>query len=317
MTKLLLVLLSFGMTSYATPKRAYTAVEQNMQRQIQNARDAGEGDLTAQALRRKVTANPDDLTSRLEFAAYYSATGFPDVALEHYRIAAQRNPANARVAILLAKTLRGLSLAFEARQSLEAFAVGNPDAPGELWSWLGMMQDDAGDFSVTEANHKKALSLQPNSDSAHNNLGYNLLLQGKEAEAAAEFRKALAIAPHSAVAQNNLGLALASLPGDALASLQSASDRATAHNNLGAVLIEKQKYAEARRQINLALGYKNDHPAALRNLQLLSEIDGGGLNVPIPDGRSGWNRFVHGLHLMFLGDQEPASPKGPVKTASR
>ena len=44
------------------------------------------------------------------------------------------------------------------------------------------------------------------------NLGYNLLLQGKNEEAAAEFRRALVLRPDSQTARNNLGLAMAARP---------------------------------------------------------------------------------------------------------
>ena len=292
-------------------------MEGAIQRQIENAIDAGEGDVLAQNLRRRVAASPSDLSARLDLAAHYAAAGFPEVALEHYRIASQAHPDDARVAVLLAKTLRGMKLNSEAKLRLEAFAARNSNTPAELWSWLGMAQDDAGDLQAAEKSHRSAVALQPGADSLHNNLGYNLLLQNKEAEAAEEFRKALSIAPNSAIAQNNLGLALAGKPGEAVSTLRSVADRATAHSNLAAILIEQGKYVEARRQLNLALGYKKDHAPALRNLQLLSELDGGSVTIPVPSGDTGWKRFRSGLRLLFLGEPDPADAKRTVDTASR
>ena len=46
--------------------------------------------------------------------------------------------------------------------------------------------------------------LDVNRSSLHNNLGYNLTLQGKRSEAAAEFHRALAIDGNSEIARNNL-----------------------------------------------------------------------------------------------------------------
>jgi Flp pilus assembly protein TadD len=48
------------------------------------------------------------------------------------------------------------------------------------------------------------LALDANRSSLHNNLGYNLTLQGKRGEAAAEFHRALAIDGNSEIARNNL-----------------------------------------------------------------------------------------------------------------
>ena len=48
-------------------------------------------------------------------------------------------------------------------------------------------------------------------------------------------------------------------PREAVANWQSASDPATAHNNLAAVWIEKGNYPEARKELDLALGYNRAH----------------------------------------------------------
>ena len=126
-----------------------------------------------------------------------------------------------------------------------------------------------------EPAHRKAVELAPGQDTLHNNLGYNLLMQKKSEEAAAEFREALRLNPASLVARNNLGLALAnSNAAQAVATWQSAADPATAHNNLAAVWIEKGNYAEARKELDIALGYNKSHPAALKNLELVSRLDG-------------------------------------------
>ena len=67
-------------------------VNETMARQVRNAKDAGDGDYRIKALRRRVTANPQDLQARLELADLYRESGFPDVAIEHYRLAASSIP---------------------------------------------------------------------------------------------------------------------------------------------------------------------------------------------------------------------------------
>ena len=76
-------------------------------------------------------------------------------------------------------------------------------------------------------------------------------------------------------------MALASTPGDALLHWQSISDPATAHSNMAALLIEQGRYPEARKELDLALGYNKSHAAALSNLKLVSELDGKPAVIPM------------------------------------
>src|SRR6185436_1354139 len=143
-----------------------------------------------------------------------------------------------------------------------------------------------------EASHRAALALNPNIDYLHNNLGYNLLMQQRPSEAAFEFRQALQLKPDSETARNNLGMALASTPGhDAVLQMQSISDPATAHSNMAAILIEQARYPEARKELDLALGYNRSHAAALSNLKLVSELDGKPAVIPIKPIRTKWGKF--------------------------
>ena len=158
--------------------------------------------------------------------------------------------------------------------------------------------------------------LDTQSDLLHNNLGYNLLLQGRKDEAVAEFRAALQLNSRSQVARNNLGIAVASQPGEAISTWQSISDAATAHNNMAAVLMEQKRYQEARQELEIALGYRRDHPAALSNLSLLSETDKTPLTLPGKEDSSFWKRFGRGMHRAFVGEQVKKQ-SGPIESASR
>jgi hypothetical protein len=99
--------------------------------------------------------------------------------------------------------------------------------------------------------------------------------------------------------------------------MQSVSDPATAHSNLAAVLIEQGQYQQARAELNIALGYRNDHPAALSNLQLVSELDGKPFAVPPHVQASRWRRFGGGLKRVLVGTEDPVRAEESVKTASR
>ena len=272
--------------------RSVPAVSAVMARQTQNATDLGDGDLVAKSLREKLAKNPNDLDARLRLAGHYQQQGSPELALDHYAMAAQRFPDNAQIRLLAAKTMRNMDAGGEAAELLLTYWRSHRvNTPANLLSELGILDDDLGKFADAEYAYRAALTIDPRAAAIHNNLGYNLLLQEKTQQAAAEFRVALKIEPHSQIARDNLGIALASLaknsgksgsqPADrkraedeALLNFQSVSGPATAHNNLAAILIEQGRYPEARRELNLALSYRKDFPPALDNLRLVSELDG-------------------------------------------
>ena len=54
----------------------------------------------------KLEANPSDLSARLELARHYQKAGFPEIAVEHGRLAVERAPESADAQIALAKLLR-------------------------------------------------------------------------------------------------------------------------------------------------------------------------------------------------------------------
>ncbi len=273
------------------------------ERQIHNAKDAGDGDYALRTLRQKVAAEPDNPEARVALAAAYRERGYPDIALEMCRLAAQRFPESGDVQLALVRALRDLDRRSDAIGGLEAWVAAHPRRSPEYAAWLGILRDESGQWTAGEAAHRQALELDPASDYIHNNLGYNLLMQGKNAEAAAEFREALKRNPASQVARNNLAMALAreDAPREAVASWQSVSDPAAAHNNLAAVWIEKGNYAAARAELGIALGYNRNLAAALRNLELVSRLDGNPAAIPVKREESGWARFKR----LFVGPLDP------------
>ena len=91
----------------------------------------------------------------------------------------------------------------------KSFLKAHPESGAEYYSWLGILRDESGLWPLGEPAHRKALELAPAVDYLHNNLGYNLLMQKKNEEAAREFQEALKLNPGSQMARNNLGIALA------------------------------------------------------------------------------------------------------------
>ena len=273
------------------------------ERQIRNAHDAGDGDYQLRSLRERVAAEPDSIPARLELAKAYQQRGYPDIALEMCRLAAARFPASGEVELALVSALHDLKQRNEAISSLTAFLQAHPQTAPAYDSWIGILYDETGQWTSGEPAHRKAVELAPSQDYLHNNLGYNLLMQKRPDEAAAEFREALRLNPASDLARNNLGLALADQNANqqAVANWQSAGDPASAHNNLAAVLIQKGNYSEARKELQIALGYNKAHPAALKNLELVSRLDGNAATMPTSQIKTGWERWKAGFIRLFVG----------------
>ena len=248
----------------------------NWDRQVRNAVDAGDGDYPLRALRQKVAAEPDNVAVRLELAKAYGERGYHEVSLEISRLAVARFPQSGDAQLALVHDLRDVNRRSEAITSLESFLKAHPESGAQYYSWLGILRDESGLWPLGEPAHRKALELAPAIDYLHNNLGYNLLMQKKNEEAAREFSEALKLNPGSQMARNNLGIARAqsNATAEAVANWQSTSDPATAHNNMAVVWMEKGNYSEARRELDLALGYNRTHAAALRNLELVARLDG-------------------------------------------
>lgn len=308
-------------TTPANPAVAH-AVQASMSRQIQNALDAGDGDLVANRLRERMMKEPGNTSLRMELAAYYGERGQPDLALEHYRLVLEREPDNERAVVGLARTLKDSRHLAEAAAALSRFVESHPRCGAEVPGWLGLIEDEAGEAAKAESAHRLGISLDPKSARLRNNLGYNLLSQGKRDQALEEFRAALQMDPRLEIARNNLALALsrngsARERGEALLHWQSMSGPAAAHNNLAVVLMEQGDYATARRELETALNQHRGYVPAMRNLAILSEMDGRPAVLPAaPDAPKQANRGpVRRLLDKLTGSKAAAETAKPAAVA--
>jgi tetratricopeptide (TPR) repeat protein len=300
---------------------AASAPMSNWDRQVRNAIDAGDGDYRLRVLREKVAAEPDNIAVRLELAKAYRERGYHEVALEISRLAVARFPQSGDAQLALVGDLRDVNRRSEAIAGLEIFLKAHPESGAGYYSWLGILRDESGLWPLGEPAHRKALELTPSVDYLHNNLGYNLLMQKKNDEAAREFQEALKLNPASPMARNNLGIALAysNDSAQAVANWQATSDPATAHNNLAAVWIEKGNYSEARRELDLALGYNRAHPAALRNLELVSRLDGSPATLkakPLDSRATRRQRIRTALRKLFVGPLDNSRTDAPQSASA-
>jgi Flp pilus assembly protein TadD len=295
-------------TATYAPPAAKGSLPATMRRQVLNAVDAGEGDVKARQLRQRLAAQPDSLDIRLELAAHYNTRGVPELALEHYRLAAERFPASEEAVLGTMRMLRSQGQLALAAGAVEEFIRRNPQDRPDLLSWLGILKDQMGRSAEAEKAHRAAMALSPHQDYLHNNLGYNLFLQGRLAEAEQEFRLALQANRTSQIARNNLATVLVDKPKEALMLWTSAGDPASAHNNLAVQYIRQGKWKEAREELETALQYRKDLPEVVNNLRLVSEVDGRAITLAQHPNRTCWQRFTSRLKKAFVANEETTAP---------
>jgi tetratricopeptide (TPR) repeat protein/serine/threonine protein kinase len=137
---------------------------------------------------------------------------------------------------------------------------------------LGVALDKQGKVDEAVAEYRKAVALDPKEAHAHSNLGGALKDQGKLDEAVAECRKAIALDPKFAFAHNNLGRALNAQGkvDEAVAEYRKAialgSKLALAHYNLGLALTDQGKVDEAVAEYRKAIALDPKFALAHTNL---------------------------------------------------
>ncbi len=285
------------------------AVRAAMQRQTRKAVIAGEGNQQVKILRQRLALAPEANDLRVQLAERYDASGFPDVALELIRQARAREPRSRAFLLMEVGLLRKLELPGQAAESIAAFVASGGPSDGGLQAWLGITSDEAGNLAAGEQAHRAALVSSPDEDRLHNNLGYNLLLQRRYEEASVEFQAALRLNQRSETARGNLARVMAARsenqdPVGAVAHWTLAAEPAAAHSNLAAAYIDQGQYEKARDEIAVALRYRRDYWPALRNLELVAELDGRPAELPTQSHESYWHRFTASCKRVFVNTQE-------------
>jgi len=278
-----------------------------MQRQVLNAIDAGDGNPRVRSLRDRMAAEPRNVRLRLELAEEYARTGHAELELEHLRLAVERFPESEEAVLALSRALVRAKQPEEAEKRLNEFLAKREKPSANVLSWAGIVQDGLDKWKEGEALHRRAIERAPGRDALHNNLGYNLMMQGRKSDAADEFRRALDLNPGSETARNNLGLALGDQPAAAITHFRQTSDLAVAHNNLATYLYEKGDLAGARKELELALEYRKDMPRILENLRNLAALDGMPIQMPGQKQPSFWKTFGRGLKRTFNPGEEKHS----------
>ncbi len=298
----------------AAPPPSKQSMQPVMRRQVLNAVDAGEGNPRVKALRERMAAEPKNVKLRIELSAEYGKSGYPEMELDHLRLAVERFPASQAALVALSRTLVRAKQPAEAERRLNEYMAKWAKPSVNVLSWAAIVRDEMGKWKDGEKFHRQALERGSGRDTLHNNLGYNLMMQGRKSEAAEEFRRALDLNPSSETARNNLGMAMGDQPAAAISQFRQSADLAVAHNNLATYLYEKGDMAGARKELEMALEYRKDLPQIMENLRRLSAADGIPIRLPGREPRTFWKTFGLGLKHSFISGDE-RSTIGTVEAA--
>lgn len=139
---------------------------------------------------------------------------------------------------------------------------------------LGITLNKLGRHREATDQFLRAVELRPEEAYLHNNLGFSLYLEGSYPEALTELEKALQLTPDFARARMNYALVLAKLGryDDAFAQLTQVGDEADACFNMGMLLSDAGKYAEAAKYLERAVELRPTFAAARIQLREVARI---------------------------------------------
>jgi Tfp pilus assembly protein PilF len=149
---------------------------------------------------------PGDPSCTLRTVYYFKLMGQPEMALKELEEAHRLDPANLKVANILAQSCDELGMGRRAQQVYQEALALDPDNP-TLLNNLGFSYYLAGNYSQAETYLRQALDRQPNNQTARNNLGLALCRQGRQEEARGLWQEA----EGDAVAAQKMAAALAAL----------------------------------------------------------------------------------------------------------
>lgn len=179
---------------------------------------------------------------------------------------------------------------------------------------LGITLNKLAQHAEATREFEKVVAMRPESASLRNNLGFSQYLEGRYAEAEATLADAIALKPDYERARMNRALALAKLNRfeEALAEFQKVGTPADAYYNIGLLLTEANRYADAAQYLQAALEARPDFEAAREQLHHVARL-AAGRTSPAPG--------VSGVRIADVADA-PAmlsaveSPQSTVTTAS-
>jgi Flp pilus assembly protein TadD len=164
----------------------------------------------------------------------------------------------------------------ELEASAQYIEAANAAYPKEcdIVSELALTYDFMAQREKAEALYRQAIALDRRRASNHNNLGYNLLLQGRYGEATQAFQQTLALESDNKRTQNNLATAyiLAGQVDKAMPYMEKTVGKAAAHNNLGYIYMSYGELDKAELEFREAMALNPSYyKLANQNLDLLKQ----------------------------------------------
>lgn len=185
-----------------------------------------------------------------------------------------RNPGYSPALLALGRISREQGDYNSAIKRLNKALALEPEDPGIITE-LAITYDDLDQEPQAEPLYREVVKIKPDLASAHNNLGVNLLLQGRYPEAISELSRALNLAPRNKKTQNNLATAflLNGEAGKALRVFENSVGKAAAYNNVGFLYMSKGLYDKAQKAFEEALAIDPIfYLKAQQNLERLSQL---------------------------------------------
>jgi tetratricopeptide (TPR) repeat protein len=199
------------------------------------------------------------------------------------------------IVVLLAWQTHLYSAIFRSAETLWVDALTQNPRSSVAYDELGAVLQEQGRFTDAMAQYQAAAKLNPLSADPHSNMAHILFVSGHVPEAMAEYALAIKLSPRDALIRYNAGDALAQTGhiADAIAQFQSAlminPDLAEAHYNLGNALAQMGHAPEATQEYETALRLNPDYEEAHANLG----------NVLLQAGRTGDALSEYGTALQL------------------
>lgn len=158
-----------------------------------------------ESLDRAIAADPEFADAYMELAWGYFWRGDRDIAVETALRAIGLDPAVGGAYALLGYVYGYYYVRQEdARDALDRAVELSPNDPTTLIDHAYRIGEQSGDYAEAIRNGKRAVTIDPNSASFHQQLGFIFLRAGDTAEAARNLRKAIRLDPRFYVAYVNL-----------------------------------------------------------------------------------------------------------------
>jgi tetratricopeptide (TPR) repeat protein len=196
-------------------------------------------------------------------------------------------PATPQLVIAIAQLCEQRGEIVQARRHYQNALRKWPGQP-ELLRAAARMLDRQGLLTVAESLYEQAVMAKPDDAGALNDLGLCLARQGKLAQSAQALEQAIHLQPEKALYRNNAATVLVEMRQDlrAIGHLAAVHGPAEAQCNMGSLLVQRNRAADAETYFEQALDFNPDMKEASAALAMLGGQRGQQTATPIATSAS-------------------------------